>query len=265
MYENFKEVNIPESVAVSVEALSILSLEIAKDKEILSEVLKNDYTQLIESQPHPGEPFVHLPLENDYQLRKLLDIMDSQIFNGQKYPSFSVWHKTHWTHGAKDISHTLMGMGRRQKIVTDISDLSGQSRLALSDGENAMFPFVHFVNMPFDKQNTKEDDSEKDKETQTDAFKVSQNQFEMENQGFDMFSIDVASYAMLTLQRRIKGEKVETPLGIMIIPDLGRKKIMGGSALAIVHTSATGQIGLGWSRGDRNAATGIGLSIGCNK
>lgn len=265
MSEKNKEVNISECVGVSVEAATILGLNIAKEPELLTEVLKNDYAQLIEGQSRPGEPFIHLPLENDFQLRKMLDMIDNHTYgNDQKYPRFSVWHKTHWTHGAKDISHLLMGIGRHQKINTDISMLSGQSRLALTDGENPIFPYEHFVNMPYDKVNTKEDDNEKDKETQLGAFRVGREQFEEENPDYDMFTIDVATYVTLTLHKRIKGEKMSVPLGTMIIPVLGRKAIMGGSALAIVHTSATGQIGLGWSRGDRSQGTGIGISIGCN-
>ena len=265
MIDKFKEVNITECVGVAIEALSILDLDIVKDKEILAEVLKNDYLQLTTGQTRPGEPFVHLPLENDFQLRKMLDTIDSQSYRDRSYPAFSIWHKSHWTHCAKDISHLPIVRARRQKTDTDISDLSGQSRLALTDGENNMFPYVHYVNMPYDKTNINDDDSEKDKETQLDAFKVSRELFESENSDFDMFSIDVASYVMLALYRRIKGEKLEVPLGTMIIPDLGRKKILGGSAVSIVHTSATGQIGLGWSRGDRSSGTGIGISIGCNK
>jgi hypothetical protein len=259
-----RQTNISECVGVSVEALSILGLDIASDS-LLPEVLQDDFTQLVKGQPRPGEPLVHLPLENDFQLRKMLDVMDDNTYFGKKYPSFSVWHKTHWTHGATDISHLLIGLGRHKKNNTDISNLSGQSRLALYDGENDMFPYVHFVNMPFDKLNIKQDDSEKDKETQTDAYKVSREQFEADNPDFDMFSFDVATYAMLTLHRRIRGEKMPVPLGTIIIPELGRKKIIGGSALAIAHTSANGQIGMGWSRGERSPATGIGISIGCNK
>lgn len=266
MSEKYKEVNIAECVGVSVEAATILGLDIAKEPELLAEVLKNDYTQLTKGQSRPGEPYIHLPLDNDYQIRKILDKIDGHAYdNGQKYPGFSVWHKTHWTHGAKDISHMFIGLGRHQKNNTDISMLSGQSRLALTDGENPIFPYEHFVNMPHDKVNIKEDDSEKDKETQIDAFKIDREQFEDENPDFDMFTNDVATYVTLTLHRRIKGEKIPVPLGTMIIPNLGRKAIMGGSALAIVHTSATGQIGLGWSRGDRSQGTGIGISIGYKK
>jgi hypothetical protein len=266
MSEKIKEVNIAECVGVSVEAATILGLDIAKEPELLAEVLKNDYTQLVEGQARPGEPFIHLPLENDYQLRNIVDRIDGhEYINGKKSPGISVWHKTHWTHGGKDISHMLIGLGRHQKQNEDISTLSGQSRLALIDGENAMFPYVHFVNMPFDRLNVKKDDNEKDSETQIDAFTISREQYETDNPDFDMFSMDVASYAMLTLHRRVKGEKMPIPLGTMIIPELGRKRIVGGSALAIAHTSATGQIGLGWTRGNRSQGTGIGISIGSNK
>jgi len=264
MSEKIKEVNISDAVGVSVEAATILGLDIASEPDLLTDVLKNDYAQLVNSQPRPGEPFIHLPPENDYQLRKILDTMDGHLYkNNQKYPSFSVWHRTHWTHGASDISHLLVG--RRQKQDTDISYLSGQSRLALSDGENPMFPFVHFANMPFDKINVKQNDDERDDETQIDAYRVSRDQFETENPDFDMFTMDVSSFAMLTLHQRIRGDRNSEPLGVMIIPELGRKRIVGGLAVAIVHASAGGQIGMGWSRGNRSPGTGIGVSIGCNK
>ncbi|MCX6728580.1 MAG: hypothetical protein NTV39_02325 [Candidatus Saccharibacteria bacterium] len=266
MNEKPKGVNIAECVGVSVEAATILGLDIAKDPELLAEVLKNDYTQLIEDQPRPGEPFIHLPLENDYQLRKVLDKFDGHIYgDGQKYPNFSVWHETHWTHGAHDISHLLKGLGRRKKYKADISGLSGQSRLAFSDGENAMFPYAHFVNMPFDHHNVSPDDSIKDSETQKDAFKISREQYESDNPDFDMFSFDVATLAMLSAHQRIKGEKMPELFGTIIIPELGRKRILGGSALAIVHLTATRQFEMGWTRGDRSAGTGIGISVGYNK
>jgi hypothetical protein len=265
MSEKYKEENIDECVGVSVEAAKILGLNIAKEPELLAEVLKNDYMQLINDQTRPGEPFVHLPLENDYQLRKMLDIMDEKTYSGRKYPNFSVWHKTNWTYGANDISHIFIGIGRHKKYHADLSNLSGQSRLALTDGEKVMYPYVHFVNMPFDKLSIKNDDNENDEETQIDAYKTGREQYEEENPDFDMFTIDIASYAMLTLYRRIKGEKIEIPLGTIIIPDLGRKRILGGSAVSIVHTSVTGQIELGWSRGNRSLATGLGISVGCNK
>lgn len=70
---------------------------------------------------------------------------------------------------------------------------------------------------------------------------------------------------MLTAHRRITGEKMPIPLGTMLIPELGEKKILGGAAVSIIHTSVIGQIGMGWSRGERSPATGIGISIGCNK
>lgn len=264
MSEMIKENSIDDAVGVSVEAAQILGLDIAREPNLLTEVLTMDYLQLLNYQSRPGEPFIHLPTENDYQLRKILDRMDDHLYeNGQKYPSFSVWHKTHWTHGANDISHLLMG--HRKRHDTDVSHLSGQSRIALSDGENPMFPFVHFVNMPFDKENVKRDDNEKDSETQMDAFRVSRDQFESENPDFDMFAMDVASYAMLTLHRRIRGDLNSESLGTLIIPELGRKRIIGGSAVAIAHTSAGGQIGLGWSRGDRSPGTGIGITLGSNK
>ena len=79
MSEKLREVNISESVGVSVEAATILGLDIAKEPELLAEVLKNDYTQLIEDQSRPGEPFIHLPLENDYQLRKVLDKFEQKV------------------------------------------------------------------------------------------------------------------------------------------------------------------------------------------
>ncbi len=266
MSEGIKEINIDECVDVSVEAAAILGLNIAKEPKLLAEVLKNDYTQLINGQTRPGEPYIHLPIENDYQLQKVLGKMDDHMYDiGRKYPNFSVWHQTHWTHGVHDISHFLVGLRQHQEYKADISNLSGQSRLALSDGENTMFPYVHFVNMPFDKENVKNDDKEKGTETQLETFNIRREQYELENPNFDMFCFDVATYAMLTLHRRIKGEKNPIPLGTIIIPELGRKKILGGSALAITHTSSNGQIGLGWSRGDSNSSTGIGISIGCNK
>jgi hypothetical protein len=129
-----------------------------------------------------------------------------------------------------------------------------------------MFPFVFFANKPFDKENIKKDDDERDKETQLDAFNVEQASYELENPDFDMFNFDVSTYSMLTLQRRIRGEKWQIPLGTIIIPELGRNKMeLGGLAVSIVHTSAIGQIGLGWSRGERSSGTGIGISIGYNK
>lgn len=262
MYEKVREVNITESVEVSIEALSILGLDIAKDP-LLFEVLKNDYEQLINKQPRPGEPFVHLPLENDYQLRKMLDIMDEKIYSGKKFPGFSVWHKTNWTHGAEDISHILMGVGKNKKYPANLNSLFGQSRLALSDGENDMIPFVHFADKLFDREVVKKNDN--DEQTQIEAFKLYREQYELENPDFDVFTIDVASYAMLTLYRRIKGEKMQTPFGVMIIPELGRKAIMGGSVVSIVHEGAGGQIELGWSRGNRSLGTGLGIAVGSNK
>jgi hypothetical protein len=262
MIEKYKEVDIDECVGVSVEAATILGLNISKDKEQLAEVLKNEYLQLIEGQNRPGEPFRHLLLENDYQLRKVLDIIDGHTYDdGRKYSGFSVWYKTHWTRGASDVSHIFTGIGRRQKNHADISDLSGQSRLALTDGGNSLYPYVHLPNMPHDKVNLKEDDGE----TRMEAFKISREVFEDENPDFDMFTNDVAVYSILSLQRRIRGDKVEIPLGTWIIPDLGRTKILGGSALTLMYTSATGQIGMGWTRGDRSMGTGIGISIGRNK
>ena len=88
MNEKLKEVNIDECVGVSVEALSILGLDIARDKEFLAERLEKGYSHLVNDQPRPGELFPHLPLKNDYQMFKVFEKMDTRIYAGRefKYP-----------------------------------------------------------------------------------------------------------------------------------------------------------------------------------
>jgi hypothetical protein len=267
MIEKYKEVNITECVGVSVEAATILGLNIAKDPEQLNEVLKNEYLKLIEGQNRPGEPFRHLPLENDYQLRKMLDIIDDHTYDGdRKYTRFSVWHKTHWTHGAKDISHLLMGLGRHQKHSADLVDLVGQSRLALTDGENPIFPFVHFSDKPHSKENVSKDDNEKDSETQLEAFEARREIYELNNPNFDMFYFDAATCVILGLQSRIRGDKYNALFGAVILPELGQSKDkLGQPAVSMFHITAIGQIGLGLSRGDRSFGTGVGIAVGYNK
>lgn len=260
---NMVPVNIDESVGVSVEALSILGLKVARDKERLAEDLKNDFTELLNGQNRTGEPYVHLGLDNDYQLREMLEKIDGSEYNGKKYPKFYVWHQAPWTGIHDDFTHKLSDLVKRDKHRSHIEDMSGQSRLALNDGKNFMAPFIHLADMPNDKVNVKK--VEKDEKTQLEALGIEKASYKLLNPRFNMYADEVSDYAMLTLVRRIKGEALQIPLGVWIIPNLGRKYILGGSAVSIVHTGPTGRIGLGWLRGDSSEGTGIGLSIGCNK
>lgn len=263
MSEKLKEVNISESVGVSVEALSILGLKVARDKERLAEDLKNDFTELLNGQNRTGEPYVHLGLDNDYQLREMLEKIDNKEYFGRKYPKFYVWHQAPWTGIHDNFTHKLTDFVKRDKHRSHIEDMTGQSRLALNDGKNFMAPFIHLEDMPNDKVNVKK--GEKDEETQLEALKKEKAGFKLLNHRFNMHAGEVSDYDMLTLIQRIKGEALQMPLGVWIIPNLGRKYILGGSAVSIAHTGSTGRIGLGWSRGDSSEGTGIGLSIGCNK
>jgi hypothetical protein len=268
MSEKVRGVNISESVGVSVEALSILKLDIARDKEFLAERLEKGYSHLVNDQPRPGELFPHLPLKNDYQLFKLLETIDSREYAGReyKYPKTQVWHHGHWVHGAVLLGNPLMKVDRYAKNHADIRNIPITARLALSDSGNKMFPYNHHGNKPYDHANVTDEDKDSDRITQLEAFNNEQAIFELENPNFDMFTIDVASYALLTLQRRIKGQAWPIPLGVMRLPDLGRSKDeFGKSVVSIVHTSAIGQIGLGMSDGERSSATGFGESIASNK
>jgi hypothetical protein len=268
MNEKSKEVNIAESVGVSVEALSILGLDIARDKEFLAERLEEGYRHLVNDQPRPGELFPHLPLNNDYQLFKVLEKIDSYPYDGRefKYPKTHVWHHGHWVHGAAFMGNPLMVFERYAENHADISSIPITARLALGDSGNKMFPFNHHGDKPYDKLNVTDEDKDLDRITQLDAFNNEQKIFELENPNFDMFTIDVASYALLTLQRRIKGEAWPIPLGVMRLPDLGRSKdSFGKSVVSIVHTSANGQIRLGMSDGGRSSGSGFGESVASNK
>lgn len=254
--------NMPESVAVSVEALSILGLDIASNPESLSELLTVNYSRLANGQSRPGEPFVQLSLDNDYQLRIMLEKIDKTKYNGHTYPRFSNWYKSHWTSTPRDIKHVLKSLTHHDKNDTNLGRLNVNARLALSDGDGIMKPFIHYADRPFDDENI---DLRGDDMTQLDAFAIEKNSFETTNPDYNMTTMDVASYAMLTLQKRIKGESMQDSLGTMIVPDLGKKMALGGSVVNIVHTGSSGQIGLGWSRGNPDDGTGFGLSIGLNK
>jgi hypothetical protein len=94
---NISAANLSESVAVSFEALSILGLGSSSNKEALTELLTSNYLKLINDQNRPGQPFVQLNLDNDYQLRAMLDKIEATEYNGHIYPSFLNWHKSQWT------------------------------------------------------------------------------------------------------------------------------------------------------------------------
>jgi len=259
---NKPPINISESVSISVEALSTLGLNVSKDKESLAELLTYSYTSLVEDQDRPGEPFVQLQIDNDYRLRAMLEKIDGREYYGEKYPRFSNWHRTQWTHSHRDLKHTLMNFGHHHHNEDDanLKDLTINARLALSDGDSHIEPLIHFSNKPFDKESMNIDGNDSD--TQLEAFSKEKIEYELNNPEFNMITMDVASYAMLTLQRRIKGGNFHNIMGTMIIPDLGRKMILGGSAVSIVHTGSSGKLGLGWIRGNSSTGSGFGISIG---
>lgn len=260
---NISAVNFSESVAVSFEALSILGLGSSSNKEALTELLTSNYLKLINGQNRPGQPFVQLNLDNDYQLRAMLDKIDATEYNGHIYPRFLNWHKSQWTSSQNDIKRIIKRFGYHDKIDTNLGKLTINARLALSDGDGYMKPYLHYSNRPFDKENVNPNDD--DLTTQQDAFTIEKISYESMNPEFNLTTMDVASYAMITLQKRIKGESMQNSLGTMIISSLGRKMILGGSAVSIVHTGANGRLGLGWSRGNPDDGTGFGISIGRNQ
>ncbi len=255
---NKPPINVEESVGISVEALSTLGLNVSKDKDYLAELLAYTYKRLVEGQDRPGEPFVHLLIDNDFKLRAMLEKIDGREYYGKKYPRFSNWHRTQWTHNHNDLRHTIKNIGHHNNDA-NLKDLTINARLALNDGNSYIEPLIHFANKPFDKGCI--DIKDVDKETQQEAFLKEKIEYESINPNFIMDTMDVASYAMLTLHRRIKGESNNIN-GVMIIPELGRKNIIGGSAVSIVHTVSSGQLGLGWSRGNSSDGTGFGISIG---
>jgi hypothetical protein len=265
MSEKHKEVNIAENVDVSVEAAKKLGLDIAMDPELLKAVLTSDYEQLVNGQNRPGEPFIHLDVDTDYKLMQMLDAIDKIEHNGYTYPKHDVWHhNTHWTSGTNNLKHLIIGLGHHSKNTDSFRGLSGQSHIALNDGENFMAPFAHFTNQPYDKDNLSDEDKLHGVHTQLESLSIETAKFESENTGFYMTSLDVASFAMLVLQKRIKGESLQFAFGAMVIPDLGRRALigMGDSRVRIVHIRATGQIGLGSLRGDPSQGSGIGEVVG---
>jgi hypothetical protein len=255
--------NIDEQVAISIEAVSILGLDIVKDRDKVSEFLHNKYKILKNNQSRPGEPYVQLPIDNDFRLRTMLDKIDNNEYRGEKYPKFSVWYKAPWTISSKDVNFFHRNIQRADVNNSGLRHLTGQARLAINDGEKTLEPLIHFADMPYDIENV--DSEDKDKTTQIELLHNEIKKYEFENPNFNMIAMDVASYAMIALQRRIKGEKMPFTWGVMNIPCLGRKKTIGGSAINIVHSNANGQLGLGWSRGNRSLLSGIGISIGQNE
>lgn len=262
---NKPPINITEFVGISVEALSTLGLNVSNDKEYLAELLKYSLKRLYEDQDRPGEPFVQLQIDNDYRLRAMLEKIDGREYFGEKYPRFSNWHKTQWTNSHKDLKHALMGIGHNHTQDHDakLDGLTINARLALNDGNCRIEPLIHFSNKPFDKESISPDDV--DKITQLDAYDNEKSVYELLNSDHNMMAMNVSSYAMLTLQRRIRGEPQHNIMGTMVVPDLGRKMILGGSAVSIVHTTSVGQLGLGWSRGNSSDGSGFGISVGHNK
>jgi hypothetical protein len=260
-----KPLSISDSVGVSIEAAKILGLDIARDPELLRSVLTNDYERLFNGQSRPGEAYIHLDVDTDYKLIQMLDVIDDIEYDGTTFPKHDIWHPhTHWTGGTSEIKHLLVGLGKHHKHADSFKGSSGQSHIALNDGENFLAPFAHFTNQPYDKHNVSDDDRAHGVHTQLESLSLETAKFEAENPGFYMTSLDVASFAMLVLQKRIKGESLQYAFGAMVIPDLGRRALINESHVRIVHIRATGQMGLGKLRGNPSQGSGVGLIIGHN-
>ena len=141
---NKPPINVEESVGISVEALSTLGLNVSKDKDYLAELLAYTYKRLVEGQDRPGEPFVHLLIDNDFKLRAMLEKIDGREYYSKKYPRFSNWHRTQWTHNHNDLRHTIKNIGHHNNDA-NLKDLqrvfNGMSRRAsfVSGMENAVF------------------------------------------------------------------------------------------------------------------------------
>src|SRR5680860_888803 len=205
--------NIPEAVGVSVEALSMLNLKVATDKEALAEKLKQEYTQLVAGQDRSGEPYVQLELDSDNSLRAMLDTIDGNMYNGHTYPMTSIWHDTSWTSRGKNISGSPKSIIQQDDEGVGSSELTGHSRLALGDGVNLKTPYIHFTNKPYDEMSLDPDSVKK--ETQLEALAKEKEQYESSDPDFNMKTMDVASFAMLVLQHRIRGETKDSLHGVM--------------------------------------------------
>ncbi len=223
--------NIPDAVGVSVEALTILGLDLARDKDALIELLEHDYSQLINDQSRSGEPYVQLALDSDHRLRAMLDAIDGKEYNGHKYPKYTVWNNNSWTSRARNVRHSLKRISQQDTDEISLRGLTGHARLALNDSGSSNTPFMHFTDKPYDKEHhDREDDS---KDTQLESLANEKAKYELENPAFNMRTLDVASFAMLVLQKRIRGESENFANGTMTIPDLGRKTMIGALRLVL--------------------------------
>ena len=175
---NQSVIDVSNSVAVSVEALALLRLDIAKDKMALTEVISKEYEQLITGQTKSGELFVQLQINNDYELRAMLDSIDNCKFNGYSYPKFYVWHKPPWTTGSKQENFILKNVIHHKPNV-DLDKTSGSARLALNDGEDVLTPLIHFKDKPFDTEDVVID--EFSQTTQIEAFKEEKTKYQALN------------------------------------------------------------------------------------
>ena len=148
---NSQPVNISECADVTVQALKILGLDIAKDADYLTELYNEKYSLLLDGQPRSGEPFAQLQLDNDFRLRTMLDKIDNQTYNNKKYQRFSVWYKAPWTKNPTNENFFHKNIRRRDANNASLRHLTGQARLALNDGKNPMEPVIFlqiYLSMP---------------------------------------------------------------------------------------------------------------------
>jgi hypothetical protein len=262
MIERNKEVNISESVSVSVEAARMLGLDIASNPDLLTKILKIEYEKLAFGQNRTGELYIHPQIDADDTLMQMLDVIDNLSPNGHTYPKHNVWYQTDWTSGAKNLKSLIIGMGHHNKDPDSYKSVSAQARLAPNDGKNFMAKFAQYPNQPYNEDDLTDEDKEHGIHTQLESFALDRKQINIENPGFYLTYLDVASIAFIGLQKHIKGESLKDAFGVMTIPDLGHHAIKGDGRLRIVHFGANEDLRLGALRGDPSPYRGFGHSIG---
>ncbi|NTW62335.1 hypothetical protein HGB25_02925 [Candidatus Saccharibacteria bacterium] len=248
-----------EDVAVAVQALDMLGL--VDDPDQLTESYLYQYDVLLKQQTRPGEFFIQVPISSpDFCLRSMISVIDGDNYGGgRQYPPTEVW-ETLWGVNNYKLGYTYgeasqIGFGRNIMA----SDFAMHPRLAVNDGPDDREPLLHFIDRPMFEQ------CDKDDKTQMQLLAETKGDFEVEFPEFYMAPLNVASVAMIALQRRIKGEPMPIEWGLMRIPYMGQKPVRHAGMTVAGVKSRNSQLIIDGAKNPRVISDGIGLSVGINE
>ncbi|NTW62336.1 hypothetical protein HGB25_02930 [Candidatus Saccharibacteria bacterium] len=229
--------SVAEDVGVSMEALRILGIN--DDPEQQAEILTAKYTRLREGQPRSGELFVHLPIDDtSFCLRAMIKAVDIEGYtNGRGSDSYI--YPGSWIDG---------DLWKFDDYNTKPLDaVQNDARLAVSYGMDDREPLLHFLDQSIDDQ--------------LKSLASAQVDYAKENPEFRMTVMDGASFVMLALQRRIKGEVPPVNWGLMRLP-FHRREVIDRIEFGAHVSSREDRLKFGRSFTYKEPNKGIGLSVG---